>query len=72
MSKVIHVWAFADAPEHLKALSTNGGDEDWVALVPKDYPYPWIGWLELAPFDSCGDPQRYEIAEGTVYIGSHA
>jgi len=43
----IKVWPFSEAPDTYRLMSTNGGDEDWVALVPlewKDRYY--IGWLE--------------------------
>jgi len=30
------IWYFKDAPQELQALSTNGGDEDFLAYVPPD------------------------------------
>lgn len=36
MSKSITLWAFHDAPAVLRQLSTNGGDEDFLAIVPKE------------------------------------
>lgn len=30
----IKVWEWSDAPEEFRALSTHGGDEDWVVFVP--------------------------------------
>ncbi len=29
----ILVWAWSDAPEEFRALSTHGGDEDWVIVA---------------------------------------
>jgi len=63
------VWRFQDAPGELKALSTNGGDEDWVALVPDqsfDYTPAWINALGVCDVDV------YEYEGMKVYIGSHA
>ena len=34
MTLMIKVWRFEDAPKKYRALSTNGGDEDWIAFVP--------------------------------------
>jgi hypothetical protein len=31
----IIVWRFEDAPADLGALSRHGGDEDWLAVVPR-------------------------------------
>lgn len=30
----IYVWRFEEAPEEYRRLSDNGGDEDWLVLVP--------------------------------------
>jgi hypothetical protein len=74
IKNAILVWPFHDAPEELKALSTNGGDEDWVALVPaklvKDYESQgepaWIRALGVCDVDC------YDYLDMKVYIGSHA
>lgn len=34
---MIRVWNFYDAPEEFRSLSTNGGDEDWIAVLPPGY-----------------------------------
>jgi hypothetical protein len=66
----IVVWRFHDAPAELKALSTNGGDEDWLALVPADY-NSYIPWLENSSFGVCAiDSYDYEGMK--VFIGCHA
>ena len=71
-TKMILVWAFEDAPEAFKALSTNGGDEDWLALVPYPLQDKYIGWLESQSFSTDGEPEKHETEFGIVYIGSHA
>ena len=68
----IQVWRFHEAPEVLQ-LSDNGGDEDWLALVPAEYALDWIGWLECSGcngFGVCG-VNIYEIDEdGRVFLRS--
>ena len=54
-----------------KALSTNGGDEDWVAFVPSriDERY-FIHFLEEYHFGSVVD--EFVVGGGRVVISSHA
>lgn len=67
----ITVWAFCDAPESLRRLSTNGGDEDWLAFVPDSLVGTYIGWLDRgSPFGAyCVDV--HPIKGGEVRIGCH-
>ena len=73
MNDHIKVWPFHDAPEQYQALSGNGGDEDWLALVPLDWrETQYIPWLEdYGPFGRCCI-DWYEHADGWVVIGAHA
>ena len=72
----IRVWRFEDAPEELRNLSTNGGDEDWLALVPPKLRDEWIPWLKAGRqgFGVCSVDcyEHPELPEYTVYIGCHA
>ena len=79
MNNYIKVYAFEDAPKELQYLSTNGGDEDWLAIVPPNFfepdvqtnPYPF--WIEA--MDSCRDPKWYDMPNHPgwkIVIGSHA
>jgi len=71
--KPIKVWVFDQAPKNLQNISTNGGDEDWVVLVPASFAKEttWISWIEGT--DSCNEPKKYDLENGDiVYIGSHA
>jgi len=70
----IQVWAFSQAPECLQKLSTNGGDEDWIALIPpshltdsKELP----SWIDSSQFGCC-DVQKIEVDKWIIAIGSHA
>jgi hypothetical protein len=72
MDNTIKVWRWEDAPENYKALSTHGGDEDWVAFVPDILKYNWIGWMESGTAFGCCDVYEYEVENGIVRIGAHA
>lgn len=70
---MITVFPFDTAPPELKALSDNGGDEDWLAIVPPELRGRYLGWLER--IDTCQEPQIVEHptkAGWQVWIGSHA
>ena len=67
----IVVWSFYDAPGELRALSNHGGDEDWVALVPKDVERP--SWTASGTSFGCCDVSEHVYEDGrTVCIGAHA
>ena len=69
----IQVWRFQDAPERLQRLSNNGGDEDWLALIPVSLRDEWISWLEEGGPFGCCDVQSVDMPDGSlVKIGSHA
>lgn len=64
----MRLWSFYDAPEKYMKLSNHGGDEDWLALVPKNYPHI-IPWLEFGTFGVC-EISVHETEDGAVYIGT--
>lgn len=67
----ILVWPWEDAPQVLKNLSDNGG-EDWVAHIPPHFSGIMIPWAESGGFGSC-DVNRYQLADGSiVLIGVHS
>jgi hypothetical protein len=66
----IRVWAYHQAPIALRDLSTNGGDEDWIAVVPYGMHRPL--WMEEGTAFGCCSVDAFEILAGTVYIGSHS
>lgn len=37
MKSHIKIWKFEDAPIEYQKLSDNGGDEDWLAYIPKSF-----------------------------------
>lgn len=70
----IIVWPFHDAPEALQSLSHshNGGDEDWLALVPPILKDRYVGWLESDRFGCCNVDKIKLKNDYIVYIGCHA
>lgn len=76
-SRRVVVYRFQDAPDELRALSQNGGDEDWLALIPPSLCNIHIPWLEEGtPFGYCcvdSYPHPSPFFRGwRVVIGSHA
>jgi len=72
-ARAIILWRFHDAPEELRALSTCGGDEDWLAELPPSFNDDTPDWLyHLA---ANGNLLLYDhpTAPGwKVCIGAHA
>ena len=75
----ILVWAFSVAPKELQAVSTNGGDEDWLVEVPPNYQTDLWGchgvprWVES--LDVMLEPKMYDHPTKPgwkIIIGSHA
>ena len=70
MTNPIKVWEFDDAPPHLRDLSTNGGDEDWLVLIPAGRTRPH--WTEVSPFVVCGVDEHHQPDGSLVLIAYHA
>lgn len=50
----VRVYKFHSTPKHWQdAFADNGGDEDWLAIVPPSLADEWIGWLEGPSFGCC-------------------
>lgn len=67
----LKVWVFHEAPAEYRALSTNGGDEDYLVLIPKEWidKQPIPVWLDF--FSPSVD--YHELPDGAVVcIGAHA
>jgi hypothetical protein len=72
-NKALTVWRFEDAPKQYRDLSTNGGDEDWILLIPPGYDCEWIGWAERGGSFGVCCVDRFTLDDGSrVWIGSHA
>jgi len=71
----IMIWPFDDAPSSLRALSENGGDEDWVAFVPQwlwEKKGGWIPFLEPGTSFGVCNVEEHPVPGGVVLIGCHA
>jgi hypothetical protein len=69
---MIKVWRFEDAPKEYQELSTNGGDEDWIAFVPTEMNDDYIPWLESGSSFGCCCVDKYNVLGGTIHIACHA
>jgi hypothetical protein len=68
----IRVWRFDDAPAKYQRLSPHGGDEDWLAHVPKHLAGAFIGWMEQGTSFGCSDVSEHKLEDGSVIrIGAH-
>ena len=72
------LWQFHAAPADLRHLSDNGGDEDWIAVVPAGFT-GHLSFLDKGSFAAnwfgCASIDAYDhptIPGAKVYIGSHA
>lgn len=67
----IGVWRFADAPRWTQALSPHGGDEDWLAILPRGQERP--DWMrEGTAFGVCR-VSEHALGDGrVVVIGAHS
>jgi hypothetical protein len=67
----MRLWRFDEAPAELRALSTHGGDEDWLILAPPGVEIPW--WLSEGSGFGCCSVSTHTLPDGsTVQIGAHA
>jgi hypothetical protein len=70
--KTIKVWRFEGAPREYRDLSTNGGDEDWIAFIPSALAEEYIGWLESGSSFGCCCVDEYKVEGGVICIGCHS
>ena len=66
------LWMFHDAPRELRDLSSHGGDEDWVLLVPKSMDASCYMDSIAAAIGVCGTSRDVLPNGDVVYIGAHA
>ena len=68
----IRIWQFRDAPLKYRKLSRNGGDEDWLAVVPKKSVYERNVWFLECEHFGCALVHSIKIKNKVVFIGCHA
>ena len=66
----IVTWPFCVAPEALRCLSENGGDEDWISVRHASISY--VSWMEEGSRYGCCSVDEIVVDEWIVTIGSHA
>lgn len=74
MIRHIRIWRWEDAPSEFK-IAGNGGDEDWLALIPPTLADEYIPWLEEGTsFGCCTVVEREhpEMPGWIVKVGCHA
>ncbi len=73
MIKPILIWKFKDAPKQYQDMSENGGDEDYIALIPPNYEHEYFSFLEEGASFGCCGVDEIKLQNGyTLLIGSHA
>lgn len=79
MNTPIQVWPYDDAPKEYQELCNNGGDEDWIALIPKYLVEKeangliWFGWLEDGGPFGCHSVKKVDLPNGDQFrIGCHS
>jgi hypothetical protein len=69
----VKVWRFHDAPEYLRNLSTHGGDEDWLALIPPAMALKYVPWAETGTAFGVCEVSEHKLEDGSIVrIGAHA
>lgn len=76
MNRPIKIWRFDVAPIRYQKLREPGGDEDWIALVPKEVwksEYDYIPFLEEGTSFGCCSVSKDKLPNGDmILIGAHA
>lgn len=70
----ILVWRFHEAPEELQIVSTNGGDEDWLAEIPPCFHGDLPSWMHSNAFGCCETNEYpHPSKDGWIIaVGCHA
>jgi hypothetical protein len=69
------VWRFDQAPAALRDLFQQGGDEDYLAIIPDALETDWVTFNEEvfnnASF-GCAHISRYECPPFVILVGTHS
>jgi len=69
----VKLWLWKHAPQSLKELSENGGDEDYVVLIPPRLVDAWFPFFEEGTSFGCCHVQEHILEDGSkVLIGCHS
>lgn len=70
----VFIWSFDNAPKELRDYSVNGGDEDWLVLLKKDYCIDtYLPFLEQGNYKIgfCSVDQ-FDLGEYVMLVGTHS
>ncbi len=68
---MIQIWNFDDAPKEYKDMSENGGDEDYIAFIPRSMIHTVAYSLFISKLQN--ENTEYHFASnGFIVIVSHA
>jgi len=71
--KHIKLWLWKDAPEWLRRMSDNGGDEDYVVMIPPELTDEWLPFFQEGTSFGCCCVQEIMLQDGSkVLIGCHS
>ncbi len=65
LANAIILWRFEDAPAYLRKLSTHGGDEDWLAIIPDSVGNEYPLTLVVDYIHHC---ECYELGDDRIFI----
>ena len=71
----VSVWKFYEAPEKLRSLSDNGGDEEWIAICDEEFfvkQSGYIPWIYQSGFGACDTDTIIVNDKFVVFIGYHS
>lgn len=73
LARHIKIWRFHEAPVELKELSSHGGDEDWLVMIPPDWGDEPPAFLEQSrSFGPCDVSEHQHWSGATILIAAHA
>src|SRR5208282_4503789 len=72
-ARPILVWRFHEAPEEIKEVAKQGGDESWIALFPPEKANDWPLWADEGTPFGYSFVDRIELPDGgVILVGCHA
>lgn len=70
---LIRIWGFHDAPEPFCSFMNQGGDEDWLALVPPSHSESYLSWLdEGSTFVVCNREEKLLPSGCRLIVSTHS
>ena len=67
-TKTVLLWSYSEAPEYIRFLCSQGGDEDFVAFVPRALP----DWYSTIFHSSAFGIIHYRTRIGVFHVATHS